>query len=101
MMDQKPTIPIHPPRPDDRYYYTSNLYLAAYLAMKGLPLVNVEAASRTIVYTFRDAPEREGWVDTFKNGPQALVDARRFTMTIKDLQHLTARAACERCSSIE
>lgn len=96
------TIKLHTPRPDDnRYFYTSNLYLAAYLALKGLPLVNVEASSRVVVFVFRDAPEREEWVNVFKHGPDAPVDARRFTMAIKDLQRLSARASCERCSSIE
>ena len=88
------------PPSDGRYFYTRSLYLAAYLSLKGLPLVNVEASSRIVVFAFCDAPEREEWVATFKEGPQAPVDARRFTMTIKDLKRLSARASCERCSAI-
>lgn len=90
------------PRPDGRYFYTSSLYLAAYLSVQGMDLVNVERGSRdTPVFVFRDAIEREEWVHTFKYGPDVPVDARRFTMAILDLQKLIAQASCPSRASIQ
>mgnify|MGYP006899664608 CR=1 FL=1 len=101
MMNNTHRFPLCAPPPDGRYFYTRSLYLAAYLSLKGLPLVNVEASSRIVVFAFCDAPEREEWVATFKEGPEAPVDARRFAMVIKDLKRLSDRASCAHCSAIE
>ena len=90
-----PSIVFHIPQDDDRYYHTRGLYLAAYLSLKRLPLVNVEATSRIVVFTFRDAPAREEWVTAFHQG-KPTVNARQFALTICDMHRLMKRAEHDR-----
>ena len=97
-MDMSPRS--YPQYSDDRYFYTKSVYLAAYLSLKGLSLVNVETTSRIAVYTFRDASDREYWVQTFDQG-RAVVNARQYAIMHRDLKRLTMQAGCKRCSAIK
>ena len=90
----------YPEYSDTRYYYTKSVYLAAYLSLKGLSLINIETTSRIAVYTFRDAPDREYWIQTFDQG-RAVVNARQYSISHRDLKRLAMQASCKQCSTIK
>ena len=96
----KPFIPTFDiPKPDDRYYCTSSEFVAAYLSLMRLPLVNVEASSNLVVFIFRDAPDRETWVEAFNKG-RTTVNARQFVLAIRDMRRLSEWAKRERKNPI-
>ena len=83
------TFPRRYPKPhaDDRYYTTSDLYLAAYLYAHGFWLINVHSDSPgKAQFVFRNGAEREVFVHEFRHGPEALVDARVFVFVVEDLK---------------
>ncbi len=85
---------------DGHCFYTTSLYLAAYLCLRGLELIKVEHSSNdTTVFVFQDVDERNDLVHQFKYGPSAPVDARRFTQTLIDLAEQVRRSACK-CPTI-
>ena len=70
-----------------RHYTTVELYLAAYLYAHGLWLVNIKRdSSGSLQFVFRNGDERGLLVDEFVNGPEAWVDARKFSFAIEDLK---------------
>lgn len=72
---------------DERYYRTTDLYLATYLYAHGEGLVNVEReTSGPHRFVFRNSVEREVFVHEFRHGPEALVDARAFVCALEELQ---------------
>jgi hypothetical protein len=90
------------PYVDDRYCYTSHLYLAAYLYAQGLELINVDQDSAgKVMFTFLDRAERETWSQAFRHGPEAPVDARKFTLALTELRQRVRKATGERKPVIE
>ncbi len=76
---------------DDRYFKTSNFYVAAFLFTKGLELVNIDRTdSRRSEFVFLDTPERERLLQNFnyssEDSPESMVDVRKFVMAIKQLK---------------
>lgn len=85
---------------DERYYYTPHFYLAAYVYAHGMELVNVDRDSLgKPIFVFRDRTEREELVHEFKYGPEALVDARKFTLAISDLRERVKQLSSKGTSS--
>jgi len=90
------------PYVDERYCYTSRLYLAAYLYAQGLELINVDQDSAgKVMFVFRDRAEREPWAQAFRNGPEAPVDARKFTLALTELRERVKKATGETKPVIE
>lgn len=77
---------------ENRYFRTASFYLAVFLLVKGLELVNIDkiSNSKRAYFVFLDCPEREFLVRSFNFGkenlPEVMVDARKFTMAIKLLK---------------
>lgn len=77
---------------DDRYFRTSNFYLASFLFAKGLELVNIDRVSHSkrAYFVFADKSEREEWIQAFnfgqENSTEASVDARKLITAIKMLK---------------
>ncbi|MDP3296842.1 MAG: DUF5659 domain-containing protein [Thermodesulfovibrionia bacterium] len=77
---------------DDRYFRISSFYVAAFLCVKGLELVNVDKITdpRRAQFVFLDTPERELFLKNYNFGkedaPEAMIDARKFVMAIKMLK---------------
>lgn len=70
------------------YYRTANFYLSAFLCCKGLDLINIDKANpHRATFVFEDGPEREEWVSLFNFGKEALVDARQYALTLKELKN--------------
>lgn len=78
-------------RTDDRYYRTANFYASAFAFARGLELVSIDRDDpRRNQFVFRDAPEREEWLNAYsfapEGAPEALVDARKFAAAIRALK---------------
>lgn len=72
---------------DSRYFYTSSLYLAAFLYAHDLWVSSAEKeSSGQYRFAFRETPEREHLVRLFKQGAKAMVDARAFVYALEELQ---------------
>ncbi len=90
------------PYVDDRYCYTSRLYLAAYFYAHGLELVSVEQDSAgQVMFVFRDQEESEAWAHAFKHGPEAPVDARKFALALTELRERVRKVTGETKPVIE
>lgn len=76
----------------DKYFRTSNFYLAAFLFGKDVELVNIDRISNSSrsQFVFVDTPQREELVEVFnfakEDDPKVLIDARKFIMSIKMLK---------------
>lgn len=77
---------------ENKYFKSSNFYLASFVFAKGLELVNVDKVSdsRRAHFVFLDSPLRELWVESFNFGKEdsseVLVDARKLVAAIKTLK---------------
>ena len=76
----------------DRYYRTTNFYVAVFLFAKGLELVNIDKITdpKRAQFVFKDTPDREDLVENFnfakEDAPEVIVDARKFVAAIKNLK---------------
>ena len=75
----------------DEYYLTSGFYIAVFLYIKGLQLVDIDRSNpQRAQFVFADSPLRENLVRQFtfseKNFPEVMVDARDFQVAIKTLK---------------
>ncbi|MDD5552072.1 MAG: DUF5659 domain-containing protein [Candidatus Pacebacteria bacterium] len=74
---------------EDKYFKTTNFYLAAFLFAKGLELVNIDKITdpKRARFVFIDSPEREIYLETFnfgkENSPEIMVDARKLITAIR------------------
>ena len=77
---------------ENKYFKTSNFYLAAFLFAKGLELVNIDRVSdsKRKYFVFIDSPERElsSWIFDFgkEDDPKVMADARKMIAAIKTLK---------------
>ncbi len=71
---------------DDRYFRTPDFYLAAYLFVQKLWLVNIDRTDRSkCLFVFRDTPERQDLVSNFRYAKEALIDARQYAFAVRKL----------------
>jgi len=75
----------------NKYFKTTNFYLASFLFAKGLELVNIDRTDpKKCVFVFADTSMRESLVEVFnfgrENDPEILVDARTLILAIKTLK---------------
>lgn len=76
---------------NNKYFRTSSFYLATFLFVKGLELINIDRIdSKKCVFVFVDTPLRELLVGVFNFGkedsPEAMVDPRKLITAIKTLK---------------
>jgi len=77
---------------ENKYFKTSNFYLAAFLFAKGLELVNIDRVSdsKRKYFVFIDSPERELYSGIFDFGkeddPRVMVDSRKMVVAVKTLK---------------
>ncbi len=77
---------------ENKYFRTASFYLAVFLLVKGLELVNIDRTNNAqkAQFVFIDSPEREFWLEAFnfakENSPEVMVDARKFVMAIRMLK---------------
>ncbi len=77
---------------NNRYYTTSNFYLASFLFSKGLELAGIDKITnpKRASFIFVDNPAREEFVDRFnfakENDVAVLIDARKFVVAQKTLK---------------
>jgi len=70
-----------------KLFKTNNFYLSAFLICKGLILVDVNRSNpRRAIFIFQDSSNREELVKEFEFGQDALVDARKYSYTLKELK---------------
>lgn len=62
-----------------------SLYQAAFLFAKGAELAGVEMDQGQVSFSFINSPECEIWANEFKNGPEALIDARLYMNALQVL----------------
>ena len=75
----------------DKYFRTTNFYIAVFLFTKGLELVNIDKTDpKRCVFVFVDVPERETLVELFnfakEDHPEVVVDARKLVYATKRLK---------------
>lgn len=75
----------------DKYFRTTNFYIAVFLSAKGLELVNIDKTDpKRCVFVFVDTPEREALVELFnfakEDHPEVVVDARKLVYATKKLK---------------
>ena len=75
----------------DKYFRTTNFYLASFLFAKGLELVNIDKADpKRCVFVFFDTSEREMLVEVFNFAPEnhteVMTDARKLIYASKRLK---------------
>jgi alpha-D-ribose 1-methylphosphonate 5-triphosphate synthase subunit PhnH len=76
----------------DKYFKTTNFYLASFLFAKGLELVNIDKItdSKRAFFVFIDSPEREIYLEAFnfgkENHPETIVDSRKLIVAIKNMK---------------
>ncbi len=78
---------------DDRYYSTSNFYLACYLLARGAELVSINKDNpRRSEFVFVQNSELVEWIDLFnfgpKDSPEISLDPRTFVTAIKSLKDI-------------
>jgi len=77
---------------NNRYYTTSNFYLASFLFSKELELSGIDKITnpKRASFIFVDTPAREELVDRFnfakENDVAVLIDARKFVVAQKTLK---------------
>lgn len=77
---------------DGRYFRTSNFNVACFLYTNEYELVNIDRSDnpKRATFVFKDRPERELLLHQFNfalpNSPEVLVDARKFSLAIKELK---------------
>lgn len=81
---------------DDRYYITTNFYLACFLFAKGVELVNLNRSNpKRSEFIFRNNPEVVDLIDAFdyspKDSPAITLDCRTFITAIKSLKDILHR----------
>jgi hypothetical protein len=76
----------------DKYFKTTSFYVAIFLSIKGLELVDIDktADPKRARFVFIDSPERKLWLESFnfgkENAPEVMIDVRKFVTTIKTLK---------------
>ena len=75
----------------DKYFRTTNFYLASFLFAKGLELINIDKTDpKRCVFVFVDTPEREMLVEVFnfakEDQTEVMIDARKFIYATKRLK---------------
>lgn len=75
----------------DKYFRTTNFYIAAFLFAKDLELVNIDRTNpQKCNFVFIDTPEREELLGVFnfgkENHTEAMVDARKMIFAVKTLK---------------
>ena len=77
---------------ENKYFRTTSFYVATFLFVKGLELVNIDktADPKKAQFVFIDSPGRKLWLESFnfgkENSPEVMIDARKFVMAIKMLK---------------
>jgi len=78
---------------DARYFRLSSFYIACFLFVHGLELVNIETDPQNIKrcqFVFRDSPERELLTHNYnyakEDALEVMVDPRKFVIAIKTLK---------------
>lgn len=77
---------------NNKYFYTANFYLSAFLLSKGLELVNIDFSnnSKKADFVFIDTPEREALVISFnfarEGTSEVMIDARKLISAIRMLK---------------
>jgi hypothetical protein len=69
----------------DKYWRTSDFYLAAYLFAKGAVITGVRADDGRAAFAFLNSPEMDEWYDEFRFG-KPLIDARILIWSISILR---------------
>lgn len=78
-------------KPTDRYFETTNFYLAAVLFAKNFELVNIrDGGSRRSTFVFVLSPEIEQLANNFfyakENSSEMMIDARMIVTAIRNLK---------------
>jgi len=67
-------------------YSTIDFWLAAYLRVKGLKLINVKKENNRSVFIFKDIESREDYIKDFYNN--ALVEVGSIKTAVQDIKSL-------------
>jgi len=78
----------------DRYWRTSDLFLAAYLFGRGAIIAGVQARDHRAVFAFIDSMERQNWHDEFRSGIP-MIDARIYIFAMQILRRRRYDAVME------
>ena len=78
----------------NKYWKTTDLYLAAFLFGRGAIIVGVEAFETKAIFTFIDSLDRQNWNDEFRSGTH-LIDARIYICAIQTLRQKRLDALIE------
>lgn len=76
----------------DRYYKTTNFYLASFLFAKGEALANLEKFENNhkFIFVFVNSPNTEDLIEKYsyskEDSKEAMVDARKLVLAIKSLK---------------
>ena len=68
----------------DKYWKTSDIYLAAFLYARGAIIVGVERIEGKSMYSFVDSEDRRLWHTEYHTG-NPLVDVRIYVYALRDL----------------
>lgn len=72
---------------NQQQFRTTNFYLAAYLLAEGMKLLDIDRSNpRRSVFVFAEEPKREDLVHNYNFGQEALVDARKYSLILKELK---------------
>lgn len=75
---------------NNKYFETTNFYLATFLLAKGNELINIDKSEKRYKFIFANSIEIEKLVKNFNFAPNnfrgILVDARKFVIAIKSLK---------------
>jgi hypothetical protein len=74
-----------------KYWKTGDVYLAAFLFARGVPVIGIAPYHRTIGFSFIDSRDRQTWYEEYKSG-KPLVDARIYAVALSTLERHAARA---------
>ena len=70
---------------NDKYFRTSDFYLAAYLFARGAIITGINVDTGRAVFAFLDSMELDDWYEEFRFG-KPLIDARFLICSISVLQ---------------
>lgn len=88
MDNSKIKIPTHPEKRTPGPFQTSDLYLAAYIKAKGIPLDNFHAVGGKVFFTFEDDGQIQGLLREYFSNQK--VGVLNYKASLKDLKGVIA-----------
>jgi hypothetical protein len=87
-MEIPPPDPSNKNGPASNIFRTSDLYLSAYLRVRGISLIGTEGPRNRVVFLFEDKEEIQKFIaDYYNNGLVGALDFKNYVRELKTLVH--------------